>query len=78
MKFYAVIRTCVEKSFNPFSVVSADNSVALAIAFCSFLITVLLIYGAITVSLPSVVLVNVLFGNHLTGVCWGFTNQATK
>jgi len=30
--------------------VSADNSVALAIAFCSFLITVLLIYGAITVS----------------------------
>lgn len=27
---------------------SADNSVALAIAFCSFLITILLIYGAIT------------------------------
>jgi len=27
---------------------SADNSVALAIAFCSFIITVLLIYGAIT------------------------------
>ena len=32
---------------------SADNSVALAIAFCSFLITILLIYGAITVSLNS-------------------------
>lgn len=32
---------------------SADNSVALAIAFFSFLITILLIYGAITVSIIS-------------------------
>ena len=29
---------------------SADNSVALAITFCSFIITLLLIYGCITVS----------------------------
>ena len=45
----AFLMTYLSREIN-FDLVTADNSVALAIAFCSFVITSLLVYGAITVS----------------------------